>query len=89
MANSLVKKRSSRTLAARIHKLSGQLRAIEGMVSSRRSCAEVLAQVQAVRAGLANVAAIVLNEELLRLARGRRLEPADVVRLTANFIERT
>lgn len=82
-------RRASRTVAARIHKLSGQLQAIERMVGTRRSCADVLAQIEAVRSGLSGVAAIIVNEELFRLARRRTIEPNDIVRLTRAFIEKT
>lgn len=82
-------RRASRTVAARIHKLSGQLDAIERMVRLKRSCPEVLAQIEAVRSGLSGVAAIIVNEELFRLGRKRTLEPRDIVRLTRTFIETT
>lgn len=82
-------RRASRTVAARIHKLSGQLQAIERMVGTRRSCTDVLAQIEAVRSGLASVAAIVLNEELYRISRKRTIESNDIVRLTRAFIEKT
>ncbi len=89
MPISQLKKRSSRTVAARIHKLSGQLEAIERMVNEKRSCHELLAQIEAVRAGLASVAAILVNEEICRMAKNKRLEPHDVVQLTRTFIEQT
>ena len=82
-------RRASRTLAARIHKLSGQLAAINHMVSARRPCTEVLAQIEAVRSGLASVAAIVLNEELTRIARRKHVDPHDVLALTKIFIQKT
>jgi DNA-binding FrmR family transcriptional regulator len=82
-------KRSSRTVAARIHKLSGQLSAIDGMVIAKRPCTDVLAQLEAVRAGLASVAAIIVNEELMRMLRRRNVEPSSIVRLTRTFIEKT
>lgn len=83
------KKRSSRTLAAQIHKLNGQLAAIERMVVKKRSCTDVLAQIEAVRSGLSGIAAIVVNEELMRMLRRRSVEPANIVRLTRTFIEKT
>lgn len=82
-------KKSSRTLAARIHKLNGQLAAIERMVVKKRSCADVLAQIEAVRSGLSGVAAIIVNEELMRMLRRRNVEPSNIVRLTRTFIEKT
>ncbi len=84
-----LKKKSSRTLAARVHKLNGQLAAIERMVVKKRSCFDVLAQIEAVRSGLASVAAIIVNEELMRMLRRRSVEPANIVRLTRTFIEKT
>lgn len=82
-------RRASRTIAARINKLSGQLAAVNRMVSARRSCVEILAQIEAVRSGLASVAAIILNEELARLARRKRIDPHDILTLTKTFIEKT
>ncbi|MFH0829316.1 MAG: metal-sensing transcriptional repressor [Candidatus Kerfeldbacteria bacterium] len=82
-------KRASRTIAARINKLSGQLTAVNRMVSGRRSCVEILAQIEAVRSGLASVAAILLNEELARLARKRHIDPHDILSLTKTFIGKT
>jgi len=84
-----LKKRSSRTLPARIHKLSGQLAAIERMVASKRTCRDVLAQVEAVRSGLESVAAILVNEELNRLNRHRSVDPQDVLSLIRTFIKQT
>ncbi len=82
-------RRASRTIAARLHKLTGQLAAVERMVGNRRPCTDVLTQVEAVRAGLASVAAIVLNEELARLSRKRALDPREILRLTKVFIANT
>lgn len=89
MAFTRLKKRSSRTVVARIHKLSGQLAAIDRMIGRKRPCAEVLAQIEAVRSGLAGVAAIVLNEELARMVRRKQADPRQIVNLTRTFIEKT
>jgi DNA-binding FrmR family transcriptional regulator len=89
MTISTKKQQSSRTVAARIHKLAGQLEAIDRMVSKKRPCAEVLAQIEAVRSGLASVAAILLNEELARMTRKKCVDPRAILALTRNFIERT
>jgi len=89
MAISATTQRSSRTVAARIHKLSGQLEAIDRMVLKRRPCAEVLAQIEAVRSGLAGVAAILLNEELTKMTRKKCVDPRAILALTRNFIDRT
>ncbi len=89
MATSPKPQRASRTLSARIHKLSGQLDAIDHMVMRRRSCAEVLAQIEAVRSGLAGVAAILLNEELSKMIRKKHVDPRAIVALTRTIIERT
>lgn len=83
------KRRASRTIAARIHKLSGQLGAIEGMVAHRRPCAEILAQVEAVRSGLGGVAAIIINDELMRLSKRKGANRQEIVKLTRVFIEQT
>ena len=57
-------KQSSRTINARIHKLTGQLQAIEEMVNTKRSCTEVLNQISAIRAGLEQLAGIVFEREI-------------------------
>ena len=76
---------SSRTVDARLHRLVGQLEAIEKMTKNRRPCAEVLYQVSAVRAGLEQVAAILFEIELQRRAAKKKLLPADVEALTHAF----
>lgn len=75
-------RRSSRTVNARIHRLAGQLNAIESMLRQRRSCSDVLQQISAVRAGLGQVAAIVFQTELQKLSAKRTLTAADVAQLT-------
>ncbi len=78
-------RRASRTVTARIHRLSGQLTAVEAMIGQRRTCAEVLQQISAVRAGLEQVAVIVFQTELQRLATKKRLTASDVNRLSKVF----
>ncbi len=82
-------RRASRTLSARIHKLTGQLQAIETMIMDKRACAEVLNQISAVRAGLENVAVIVFQKELQRLAAKKSLTLNDVQRLSETFSKTT
>jgi DNA-binding FrmR family transcriptional regulator len=76
---------SSRTVDARLHRLVGQLQAIEKMTKERRPCAEVLYQISAVRSGLEQVAAIVFEIELQRCAAKKRLSTEDVEKLTHAF----
>lgn len=82
-------RRASRTVTARIHRLSGQLDAVEAMIGRRRSCAEVLQQISAIRAGLDQVATIVFQTELQKLAAKKRLTAADVQHLSHNFSKTT
>ncbi len=82
-------RRASRTVSARLHKLSGQLNAIERMIGDKRTCSDVLNQISAVRAGLDNVAVIVFQKELQRLTTKRALTVADVQRLSQIFIKST
>jgi DNA-binding FrmR family transcriptional regulator len=82
-------KRSSRTLGAQIHKLCGQVSAIEHMVAEKRSCQEVLAQIEAVRSGLSGIAAIIVNEEIVRMAKRKTIESHDIVKLTRTFLDIT
>lgn len=78
-------RRASRTVTARIHRLSGQLSAVETMLQNRRACADVLQQLIAVRAGLENVASIILQTELQKLAAKKRLTDRDIEKLTQLF----
>jgi len=57
-------RQASRTINARIHKLSGQLQAIEEMVNTKRSCTDVLNQISAIRAGLEQLAGILFEREI-------------------------
>lgn len=82
-------RRASRTVNARLHKLAGQLLAVEKMLGQKRSCAEVLNQVSAVRAGLEQVAVILFQKELQRLAAKKSLTPNDIQRLSQTFSRTT
>lgn len=82
-------RRSSRTVSARIHQLSGQLNAVESMIQQRRSCADVLQQLSAVRAGLESVAGIVFQTEIQKLASKKQLDAHDVEKLTQLFSKTT
>lgn len=78
-------RRASRTVTARIHRLSGQLQAVETMLRRKRSCAEVLNQISAVRAGLEQVAVIVFQTELQKLLSRRKLSESEVAKLSQAF----
>lgn len=82
-------RRASRTISARIHRLNGQLGAIEHMVQKKRSCAEVLNQISAVRAGLERVAVIVFQRELQKLAAAKKLNDFAVEKLSQAFSKTT
>jgi DNA-binding FrmR family transcriptional regulator len=82
-------RRASRTVTARIHRLSGQLNAVETMLRQRRTCADVLQQLSAVRAGLEQVAGIVFQTELQKLSAKKKLTSADVAKLTQLFTKTT
>ena len=82
-------RRASRTVTARIHRLSGQLTAVEAMIGKRRTCAEVLQQISAIRAGLDHVATIVFQTELQKLSAKKKLTVADVQNLSHNFSKTT
>lgn len=82
-------RRASRTVNARIHRLAGQLNAIESMLRQRRTCSDVLNQIGAVRAGLEQVAVIVFQTELQKLAAKKRLTAADVTKLSQAFSKTT
>jgi DNA-binding FrmR family transcriptional regulator len=82
-------KQSSRTVTARIHRLAGQLNAIETMLQNRRTCTEVLNQISAVRAGLEQVAAIVFQTELQKLSAKKKLTALDVEKITQAFSKTT
>lgn len=82
-------RRASRTVNARIHRLAGQLNAVEVMLRQRRNCSDVLNQISAVRAGLEQVAVIVFQTELQKLAAKKKLTAADVDRLSQAFSKTT
>lgn len=75
-------RRASRTVTARIHRLNGQLQAIEKMLIQRRSCSEVLAQIGAVRAGIEQVALIVFQTELQKMQKAKKYSPEEIERLS-------
>lgn len=77
-------RKASRTVTARIHRLSGQLQAIEKMIADRRTCPDVLTQIGAVRAGLEQVALLVLQKELQR-SQNRRVNPETTEKLLQAF----
>lgn len=82
-------RRASRTVNARIHRLAGQLNAVEAMLRQRRNCADVLNQISAVRAGLEQVAVIVFQTELQKLSAKKKLSATDVQRLSQAFSKTT
>lgn len=82
-------RRASRTVNARIHKLVGQLEAIEVMLNHRRPCADVLTQVGAVRAGLEGVAAIIFQRELERIRKNKTVTSDEIAKLTNLFSKTT
>ena len=82
-------RRSSRTINARIHRLSGQLEAIELMIQKKRDCTDILHQISAVRAGLENVAVIVLQKELQKMGAHRSIQTDDMDALLKSFIKST
>lgn len=55
------------------------------MVQKRRPCAEVLYQISAVRSGLEQVAAILFEIELQKIAARRRITKKDVDALSHAF----
>lgn len=79
------KYRASRTVGARIHRLTGQLQAIETMVGKRRSCAEILYQISAIRSGLEQVATILFEIELSKVSARRKLTKKDIDSLSHAF----
>lgn len=82
-------KKASRTLVARIHKLSGQLHAVEKMIQAKRPCIEILNQISAVRSGVESVAGILFQRELERLASRKRLSQSDLQKLTSMYSKTT
>lgn len=79
------KYRASRTVGARIHRLNGQIQAVEKMLQRKRSCSDVLQQISAVRAGLEQVAVLVFQRELHRLANRKRIGGSEVRSLLEAF----
>lgn len=82
-------RKSSRTLSARIHRINGQLQAIERMLNAKRPCSDVLNQIGAIRAGLEEVAGLVFQTELSKRLAKRRLTEKDLYELTKSFSKTT
>jgi DNA-binding FrmR family transcriptional regulator len=51
-------------VAARLHRIEGQIRGIQKMVDEDRYCIDVLTQVNAVKAALASVALVLLEDHM-------------------------
>lgn len=81
--------KASRTVNARIHRLCGQLKAIELMIQRKRDCPDILHQIGAVRAGLDNVAVLVLQRELHKFGLKRSLKSRQMHQLLESFIKST
>jgi len=82
-------RKASRTVIARIHRLNGQLTAIEKMIQSGRSCQDILHQIGAVRAGVETVAGILFQRELERLLAKKKLSQTDLEKLTSLYSKTT
>lgn len=78
-------KTASRTINARIHRLAGQLAAVENMIVAKRQCADIFAQISAIRSGLDQVSALVFQAELRHIARRKTLSPNDIDQLIKKF----
>ena len=78
-------KKSSRTINARIHRINGQLLAIEEMIKSRRSCLEILQQISAVKSGLEQVAVYVFQSEIHKMTNNKKLTSEEVEKLSQAF----
>ncbi len=76
-----MERRSSRTIAARLHRLTGQLSAVESMLGASRPCTDVLQQINAVRSGLDQITEIIFRRELEQLANKKKVQPKDIERL--------
>ncbi len=68
--------------------MTGQLAAIEKMISDGRPCEDVLAQLSAVRSGVESVSAILFQKELRRVMMKRRVTDKDLEYLT-QVVQRT
>ncbi|MCH7730030.1 metal-sensing transcriptional repressor [Patescibacteria group bacterium] len=51
---------------SRLHRIKGQIEAVERMYKARKACIEVVRQVQAARAALGRLAGILLTDEAKR-----------------------
>jgi DNA-binding FrmR family transcriptional regulator len=82
-------RKASRTLTARIHRLNGQLLAIESMIQAKRPCVDILNQISAVRSGVESVASILFQRELERLASKKKLTQSDLQKLISIYSKTT
>jgi DNA-binding FrmR family transcriptional regulator len=62
-------------ILARLKKIEGQVRGLQGMVQDSRDCDQILAQVRAVQSALKSVNQLVLKSYLLKSYRAMGTEP--------------
>jgi CsoR family transcriptional regulator, copper-sensing transcriptional repressor len=61
-----LKQESQRNILARLGKIEGQIRGLQGMVRDGRECEQILTQLRAAQAALNSVSALVLKSYLTR-----------------------
>jgi len=75
-------------IIARLKKIEGQVRGIQGMVAEERECPEILIQLAAARSAIHSVAALVLrNYTAICLEKGDKVQVgADLSRAMAMWV---
>jgi DNA-binding FrmR family transcriptional regulator len=90
-----LKQESQRNILARLAKIEGQIRGLQGMVRDGRECEQILTQLRAAQAALKSVSALVLKSYLTKCYGeiGHRPNPEEAyrrlektVRLLTKFI---
>lgn len=77
-------------LHARLRRVEGQMRGIQRMLDERKPCHDVLQQMSAARAAIERTMVTLMVESLaqcLQPADNRRVDPAELRRLSESFVK--
>ncbi len=77
-----LKEEMERNILSRLKKIEGQIRGLQGMVSSGKECEQILTQLRAAQSALKSVSALVLKSFLTRCYSqiGDKTNPEEVYR---------
>ena len=75
-----LKKKCNSNILSRLRKIEGQIRGLQGMVSSGKECEQILTQLRAAQSALKSVAGLVLKSYLMKCysEMGENLNPDEM-----------